>query len=358
VIFVGPLGNLIYIYRTDLYGYNGVASFCWFRNFNGFEAHIDLYCFFVPAAVILGIGILAILFSVGVIFYRHFNGRGVKESLMKASVLTVQAYFIAPAVIPTSIALIYRFGYVTRYKSYETSFREWTACVFRNYDGIDDHSWESVCGHHAKDRLGWTLMTALYFSLGGYAIFVSLIYLVRWQASCFRCLSRMTRRYFRKKSRKKVHAVNADGQIVSPKDKNPPKATQDGKPQDGASKLDDKKNTKGNGSGSQSTPVLQMATIAEGKDDSAKDIRMRPYQNISGVFEVANEEEHEFDDKEGDVVFDQVKEMEIERFANKKNTDFSKIYEEISVASDWVVHSVDYSMSPRMSSLLNKKLVK
>jgi hypothetical protein len=157
----------------------------------------------------------------------------------------------------------------------------------------------------------------------------------------------MTRRYFRKKSRKKVHAVNADGQIVSPKDKNSPKATQDGKPQDGASKLDDKKNTKGNGSGSQCTPVLQMATIAEGKAEIL-DHRIRPYKIVTIMADVTDEKNHEVDEKQGEMDSDQLHIGEIDQLVDGKSTKFNRLYdgEEISVASDWIVHSTDFSLRP------------
>jgi hypothetical protein len=116
------------------------------------------------------------------------------------------------------MSLIFLHDIIKNYDKYEKSFVEWTTCIFQAFDGIHDSTWKSVCGEHPKDRIDTSIVISLYVSVGGFAIFVSLIYIRRIQKLLYSYCQRTVIRHFRQrwhlKVRVHVHNIHARPKLL------------------------------------------------------------------------------------------------------------------------------------------------
>ncbi len=75
------------------------------------------------------------------------------------------------------VPYIYGNGVLYSYfSSYEDSFKDWTKCVFTNYDGTDE-SFQSVCGEHAETRPDAAVGLFLAFALMGQMLLIGPVFI-------------------------------------------------------------------------------------------------------------------------------------------------------------------------------------
>jgi hypothetical protein len=139
-----PIISLIYAISKSLFGYGG-GTICFFKPDAG--QYEDVYTLYLPLFLCVVIGTISMLIAFTVIFIRA-SKKDVVVHLAKFSVLSGPIFFVLNFFIPVVSIICYRYDQYKTYDRLRESITAWTICVFTEYDGIHDKSWESVCGYH------------------------------------------------------------------------------------------------------------------------------------------------------------------------------------------------------------------
>ena len=165
------------------YGYIQAFPFCFMALGN------DVYTVYVPMAACTIIGLIAML----IVIYRivqsimrtqvhsqdadSLSSGGVaavfnKFQMLKIPTLFLVAYLICVVAYESNRIVLYR----TDHENKESA-NDFAKCVFQNYDGNSDSSWQSACGTHPSKRPSWPFSIFVMLALAGQSILISGIYL-------------------------------------------------------------------------------------------------------------------------------------------------------------------------------------
>lgn len=202
-VFGLPLLPLIYIFASNSYGYGGNLPWCLLGD--NHSSDVDLYLYIIPVIIVIVTGFVCQT-SVIITIIRTSNkvrSTQVRRPTSKALPLTkyqkISRYilalihynsdkfnslktpclFVACFLLVWGVTFSYRAIVLLYHNQIDHSFTTWRDCIFSNYDGKSDISWQIMCGRHSKIRMSVPFTTMSITVTCGQSIFVFFTFMTK-----------------------------------------------------------------------------------------------------------------------------------------------------------------------------------